>query len=333
MSRSARQQRTRQRQAEAARANGWQGLSCDHYLRLSCSRLLQYRFDNSIPDGETRSSWLREILVPLMRAKGLRTWALNELVAVETWGESEAVAPGCQALRGRIPSLLWNSIGQRAKREKAIPATWLRKMIYRAISTTEHWFPQTEEQRFALEYAALRAAGRADPYFHNVAHRLEPYKPGYHPLHVQDRRRAVPEHLLAARPPVLRYQDDPEAHNVHIEGHVQFIIDRCTERPPLDRCTKRPRLPPDAPQPKSPKEWVAAAKMMKLPLIWVEWSASDRDKTVALQDQGRLYQEMLRAEQNSAQVERKFLVRGMVSDRVRRQTWRDGLLWASIADQ
>lgn len=333
MSRPARHQRAKDRQAEAAREKGWPGWPGDHYLRFSCSRSLKYRFDHSIPKGHTAAAWLREILVTLMRTKGLRTWALNERVAVPGYVEREAdLAHGSQTLRSRIPALLWDAIGQRAKKEQATPATnWLRTRVYRAVSTTEDWFPQTEKQRFALEYAALRAAGRADPYFHGVAERLKPYEPGYHPLNVQGQRPSVPEYLLAARPPV-RYENDPEAYKVYLEGLVQSIIGRCTDQPPLDRCTKQPSLPPGAPQPKSQKEWAAAATMMQLPLIWMEWSAADRDKTGALQDQGRLYQEMLTAEQNAVQVERTFLVRGMVPARVRQQIRRDGLLWASLAD-
>ena len=224
-SRPARAQREAARAAEAARANGWQGVPCDHYLRLSCDyRRLKLSFDNSIPRGHTAASWLREMLVILMRTKGLRTWALNELVAVpEPWVRDDDVTLGNKEIRSRIPSCLWEDICQRAKREQApSAASWLRKMVYRAVHQTAYWYPRTYDQWLALHYAALRAAGRADYYFHNLAHRLEPYNPDYHPLHVQDRRPSVPEHLLAALPPV---RDQAKAYSAHLEL-VQAIIDR-----------------------------------------------------------------------------------------------------------
>ena len=203
------------RAAEAARANGWQGLPCDHYLRLSCAEWdLKRSFDNSIPQGHTAASWLREILVILMRTQGLGTWALNELVAVPGHTEKEDhIAHGSKQLRSRVPSFLWDDICKRAKREQATSATsWLRKRVYRAVWSIEDWYPQTYDQWLALEYAALRAAGRADQHFHHLARRLEPYKPAYHPLRVQGRRTAVPEHLLVQA---------PRAYN----AHVQAIID------------------------------------------------------------------------------------------------------------
>ena len=202
------------RAAEAIRANGWQGLPCDHYLRLSCAEWgLKLGFDNSIPQGHTAASWLREILVILMRTQGLGTWALNELVAVPGHTEKEdRIAHGSKQLRSRVPSFLWDDICKRAKREQATSATsWLRKRLYRAVWSIEYWYPQTYDQWLALEYAALRAAGRADQHFHDLARRLEPYKPAYHPLHVQGRRTAVPEHLLVQA---------PHAYNAHVQAII-----------------------------------------------------------------------------------------------------------------
>ena len=133
------------RAAEAACASGWQGALCDHYLRFSCSGSLKRRFDESIPEGETSASWLREILTTLMRSEGPGTRELNERVAAAPSGAPEdAVAHGQYALRSRISSFLWAAICQRAKKENAPdPTSWLRMVVYRAVLDTD-WRPQPD---------------------------------------------------------------------------------------------------------------------------------------------------------------------------------------------
>ena len=151
-SRRARAERKAQKKAAAIQARGWQGVVCDYSVRLTCSQVLKDLFDASIPQGHTATSWLREILVTLMRTKGgLGMRALNELVAIKPQGNDEceaALAPGCQALYCDIPSSLWVQIRQRARKEgfkKAAP--WLRWMVFRAVRTTAHWRRQTSAQQ------------------------------------------------------------------------------------------------------------------------------------------------------------------------------------------
>ena len=218
-SRVARNQRARDRQAAAAREKGWQGVSWDYHLRLACSQRLKELFDASIPKGHTAASWLREILVTLMRPKeGLGMWALNELVAVEPQFEDERaadiIAHGRQALCSDIPSLLWSQIRQRAAQEgfnKAAP--WLRRVVFTVVRTTEHWRPQTPAQQFKLAYVAFRVAGHKDPFFLRVAnalmerHYTEDFNPRSsrwgvspddlrgHPL-LRNARSSVPTHVL-----------------------------------------------------------------------------------------------------------------------------------------
>lgn len=217
-SRAARAQRARDRQAEEAQENGWQGISCDYSVRLPCSQALKDLFDASIPKGHTAASWLREILVTLMRTKeGLGMWALNELVAIGPQLEDEREAdlgPGRQALYSDIPSSLWESIRQRAGKEgfnKAAP--WLRRVVFTAVRTTEHWTPKTPAQQFKLAYVAFRVAGRKDPFFLRVANALmkrhyaedfnqrssrwgvSPADLRGHPL-LRDDRASVPTHVL-----------------------------------------------------------------------------------------------------------------------------------------
>ena len=217
-SRAARNQRARDRQAEEALGNGWQGGSWDYHLRLPCSRRLKELFDASIPPGHTAAAWLREILVTLMRSKeGLEMWALNELVAIGPQFKAERGAdlgPGSQALYSDIPSLLWSQIRQRAAQEgfnKAAP--WLRRVVFTAVRTTEHWRPKTPAQQLKLAYVAFRVAGRKDEFFQRVANALmkrhyvedfnqrsarwgvSPDDLSDHPI-LRDDRSAVPTHVL-----------------------------------------------------------------------------------------------------------------------------------------
>ena len=323
---------TGSRKARALRRDqqrGFHGLRRDHYVRLPCSAWLKRYFDDSIPQGHTAASWLFEILEILMRRQGVRTWALNELVADPQVNDCE-VTPGNEEIRSRIPSPLWDVMCARAEAEQATsPSSWILKMVYRAVRQTAYWYPQTDAEWRALEYAALQAAGRANAYFLRVAaDHLKPDKPDDHPLCVQGRDPSVPEHLQAARRKMQK-QGTPEVSDFELFG--QFIINRCTQQPLLAGCTERPFLPPGAPLPKNPQEWSAAAAMVFLEWIWAEWKAADPDQTSLLQDRGRLYQEMLTAEQVSRLTRDKLSAKGKPSyPQPLRAIWRNCLLWVSL---
>ena len=166
----------RNRHQRQAAGRAWQGVPCDYHLRLSCSRPLKEWFDASIPQGHTAAAWLREMLVTLMRTRGgFGMWALNELVAIapQDNDQHEAdTAHGSQALYSDIPSLLWDSIRQRAAEEGFKAAPWLRRAVCTAVQMTEHWRPQTPDQQFKLAYVAFWVAGRTDEFFQQVADAL-----------------------------------------------------------------------------------------------------------------------------------------------------------------
>ena len=254
----------RNRHQRQVAGHAWQGVPCDYHLKLACSRRLKAWFDASIPRGHTAASWLREMLATLMRTKGgLRTWALNELVAIQptTDNQHEAdTAHGSQALYSDIPLLLWEKIRQRAAEEGVKAAPWLRRAIYTAVqTTTEHWRPQTPDQQFKLAYVAFCIAGRKDEFFRRVADSLmhrdqkrldyyyaDPDKalklpPRYirwgvvptdlsdHPI-LQCDRASVPKHVLFdnLREDVIRLYDEGRR-DIELT-FVHAILDQCDSR-------------------------------------------------------------------------------------------------------
>ena len=174
-----------------AQQHGWHGLRRDHYVRLSCSESLKRYFDDSIPQGHTAASWLFEILGILTRRQGQEDVGAQR-TGSRSAGRDCAVTPGNKEIRSRIPSPLWAVMCARSEAEQATSlSSWMLKMVYCAVRQKAYWYPQTDAQWLALEYAALQAAGRADAYFFRVADHLKPYEPGNHPLCVQGRCRSI----------------------------------------------------------------------------------------------------------------------------------------------
>ena len=350
------------RAAEAARASGWQDIPCDYDLLLGCSGGLKRLFDESIPEGQRSSAWLREILITLMRPKGLRTWALNEQVAVAPdWDREDDVAHGTYPLRCCIPSCLKNDMRQRAKRENAPNmANWLRTSIYRAVKRPESWNPQTPVQQLNLEHAALRTASRADPRFYYVATTLESkydkqglaqawgvesYELFIHPLSLSSylgRQPAIPEHLLEQKCEDTAYLRAVIDRCRALETRAMQPIDNLFEEAPRMRggCAddpfyyeinyptpKQPTLPKGAPRPGSPQEWDAASELSRLPRIWELWSAAAPEGVRTLHQLRQLYQQMHRAEQAYARVLDRLRREEEADDKAHERAERDCLLW------
>ena len=255
--------RSKRHQRQAA-GRAWQGVPCDYHLRLSCSRRLKGLFDASIPPRQTAAAWLREMLVTLMRTKGgLRTWALNELVAIQPPADDQHeadTAHGSQALYSDIPLLLWEKIRQQAAEEGFKAAPWLRRAIYTAVQTTEHWRSQTPAQQFKLAYVAFCVAGQKDEFFLRVADSLmkrdqgmlnyyyaDPDRalkvpPRYsrwgvvpedlsdHPILLRCDRASVPKHILfdPLRDDVIRLYDEGRR-DIELK-FVSAILDQCDPR-------------------------------------------------------------------------------------------------------
>ena len=298
----------------------------------------------------------------LMRPKGLRTWALNEQVAVAPDGDRESyVAHGKYPLRCCIPSCLKNDMRQRAKRENAPNmASWLRTIIYRAVQRPETWNPQTPVQQLNLEHAALRTASRADYRFYDTATALEKkydkqelsqawgvksYELFSHPLSLpsyQGRHPAIPEHLLEQKYAETAYLRAVIDRCRALETpSMQPIDNRFEEAPRMRGCAddsfydernyptpKQPTLPKGSPRPGSSQEWDAASELSRLPMIWQQWSAADPEGVRTLHQLRQLYQEMHRAEQAYARV-RANLLRKKDADRnkAHKRAERDCLLW------
>ncbi|MDE2812811.1 MAG: hypothetical protein OXM01_07305 [Gemmatimonadota bacterium] len=247
----------RNRHQRQAAGCAWQGVPYDYHLRLSCSRPLKEWLDASIPQGQTAAAWVREMLVTLMRTRGgFGMWALNELVAIapQDNDEHEAdTAHGSQALYSDIPSLLWDSIRQRATGEGFKAAPWLRRAVCTAVQTTEHWRPQTPAQQFKLAYVAFCVAGRTDEFFQQVADSLMNHRsdgsfhddkiPRYsrwmvspadlsdHPILLRDRA-SVPKHVLFDKLPDLLirlYDEGRRSKDIELL-FVSAILDQCDPR-------------------------------------------------------------------------------------------------------
>ena len=176
-SRDARDERDIEKKAQDLQTHGWQSVSCDYQLQFSCGRPLKDLFDASVPQGHTADAWLREILVTLMYSKGgLGMWALNALVAIGPQEKDErtyTIAHGRQVLCSQIPLSVWRAIRKRAAAEGFDkPASWLRRVVVRAVRGMEHWRPQTPAQQFKLNYVAFCIAGRTDEFFLRVANAL-----------------------------------------------------------------------------------------------------------------------------------------------------------------
>ena len=293
------------RALEAVRATGWEYVTHEHYLRLSCSAALAALFDASIPQEHTRASWLCEMLETLMSTQGAKAQALNQQVAqAGTLERQDDPTLGDQEIRSRISSFLWADIVKRATQDHAAsPTDWLRKRVARAVQPPMDWTKQTDpvplpqgapQPKSPQEW---KAASQTIDLGSIWASRLQDN---------QKRRQA----LELDRQGQL-YQD------MRREQHTYYPV----------------RLPEQAPRPKSPQEWKAASQTGLRDRIWAQWKATDPKGVKGLQQLGQLYQEMRRAEQAYTRVRNHLQAKGENPERAEEIAEKDCLRWEGLEEQ